>query len=213
MKYLKALFCALLACASSAFGFEFPCWDRASCFGDAPKLPASFTGFVVARPDWHKALDDVPLRMRQDADYSILYDFQKDRIPYVHTPESQNAVDEFAGSVISAIVSPLAPMIPFYTVVNDRKEKVNLAIREAIPEINARTYSVKFQPRADFSQTNPVSMDIKIQNGGEIARISLRIREAEMTVPVFPGVVTVGGYSFRDSNWYAYIAGRVSLHW
>lgn len=192
---------------------KLPCWDRAACFDEEKKRPSSFVGFVGRRPGWHKELDNIQLRMRQDADYSILYDWQKDRIPYIHTVESQNAVDELAGSVASAIVSPLVPLLPLYTEVNERKEKVNLAMREAIPEITARTYSVKFQPRADFSQTNPISMDIKVQNGGEIAVVSLRIRETEAKIPLFPGITAVGGYSFRDSAWYAYVSGRIRMPW
>lgn len=199
--------------AQSVRAVEFPCWDKPACYKEASQKPAFGLGIVEMRPKWHKELDDLSPRMRQDADYSILFDSQKDRIPYIHTEDSQRAVDEFAGDVISSIVSPLTYRLPFFLDFEKRRVMINAAIKDAMPEMRNEYYSVHFLPRVDFSRTNPVSLDIKVRDGRELGTLSLRIRETEIVAPVYRGVAVVGGYSFRDHSWYAYVAGKIPFPW
>jgi len=217
MRYFRALLALIAAacCCFPAFSFaiELPCWDKASCYNWNEREPKFPTGFVEKRPNWHKQLDDLQLKMRQDADYSILFDSQKDRVPFIHTPESQRAVDEFAGSVVSSIASPLAYRLPLFPYFDNKRREVNATIQGAMPKVQTDYYSVHFQPRVDFSQTNPASLDIKVRDGRELGIISVRIREAEVTAPVIRGVSVISGYSFRDHAWYAYLAGKIPLPW
>ncbi len=199
--------------ASPCRALDLPCWNKPSCFSGFTGEPKFGLGFVDVNPRWYKSLDDISPRMRQDADYSILFNSQKDRIPYIHTAESQRAVDEFAGDVISSVVSPLTYRLPLYPDFTARRDKINNAISGAMPEIKNDYYSVHILPRVDFSRTNPVSLGIKVRDGEELGDISLRIHETEAMVHVYKGVVAVGGYSFRDSSWYTYVAGKIPLPW
>jgi hypothetical protein len=72
---------------------------------------------------------------------------------------------------------------------------------------------VHFSLKADFSQTNPVSLDVKFGDGRELGIISVRMRETEIVMPVSKGVHAVGGYSFRDNSWYVYLAGKIPMPW
>lgn len=203
----------VLIYSQKIYAIELPCWEKAECFSEGQSKKNNFGRFFVHRPAWHKELDDIKLDMRRNRDYSILWNSSEDRIPIIHSEEADRAVEELAGEVTSSILSPLAYRIPLFVRIDGEKKKFDSRLDSAIPEIRGSVYALNFRPRVDFSRTNPVSLEAKFSNGQEIARIVLRIREAEISTPFFKNIHIAGGYSFRDHGWYTQLVGKVPFPW
>ena len=202
-----------LLCTQKINAIELPCWEKAECFSEGQFKKNDFGRFFVHRPHWHKELDDIKLDMRRDRDYSILWNSSEDRIPIIHSEEADRAVEELAGEVTTSVLSPLAYRIPLLVRIDGEKKKFDSRLDAAMPEIRGSIYAVSFKPRVDFSRTNPVSLEAKLSNGSEIARIVLRLREAEISTPFFRNIHIAGGYSFRDHGWYTQLVGKVPFPW
>lgn len=211
---LKCILVIVLFCAGNhASALDLPCWEKAECFSEGQFERSNFGRFFVHRPTWHKELDDIKLDMRRNRDYSILWNSSKERVPTIHSEEADRAVEEVAGEVLSSALSPLAYRIPLFVKIDNGKKKFDSRLDSAIPEIKGSIYSLSFKPRVDFSRTNPVLLEAKFSNGQEIARLVLRIREAEISTPFFKNVHIAGGYSFKDNGWYAQLVGKIPFPW
>lgn len=202
-----------LLVGNEVHALELPCWEKAECFSDGQFKKNDFGRFFVHRPAWHKELDDIKLEMRRNRDYSILWNSSEERIPVIHSEEAERAVEEVAGEVLSSVLSPLAYRIPLFVRIDGSKDKINSHLDSAIPELRGAVYSVRIKPRVDFSLTNPVSLEVKLSNGSEIARFVLRIRETEISTPFFKNISIAGGYSFKNNGWYAQFKGKVPIPW
>ena len=210
----KCLFWLLIGLiGSEAKALELPCWNKANCFSDDKYSKTDFGHFFVHRPSWHKELDDITLDMRRNRDYSILWNSSKDRIPIIHSEEANRAVEEVAGEVLSSTLFPLAYRIPLFVRIDGGKNRFNSHLGSAIPEFSGTVYSVRIRPKVDFSLANPVSLEAKLSNGGEIARFVLRIREAEISTPFFKNISIAGGYSFKDNDWHVRLVGKTTFPW
>ncbi len=215
---IYAAFCGLAAIFFSAqpglaLDLQMPCWQNASCFSSVILSKPKIDFMTTRQTELEKRLDRIELGMRKDADYSIIFFNQKDRVPKIQSPEAQRAVDELAGSVLSAFIDPLRYRITLITMVEEQQQIVNTAIHDAIPDVQMSVYSLSFKPRVNLSQTNPVSLDVRLMNGRMLGQLSVRIREAELLVPLFRGVDARAAYSFRDSSWSVNILGRIPIDW
>jgi hypothetical protein len=210
---LKTVLLLVLFCPQGINAIELPCWQKVGCYSNGNFQRTDFGRFFIHRPAWHKELDDIKLDMRRGRDYSILWNSSKDRIPIIHSEDSDRAVEELAGDVASSVLSPLAYRIPLLVRIDHEKRKFDSRLDSAIPEIRGVVYALSIKPRVDFSRTNPVSLEAKFSNGKEIARFVLRLREAEVSTPFLKNIHVAGGYSFKDNGWYMQLVGKVVFPW